>query len=176
MKKVLIVGLGNPGKKYEANRHNVGFMMLDKFVEAEGASFSSDKKYSLAQETLGECRAYFLKPLEYMNLSGSAVSLIARKNGIEPGEILVLHDEIDFPFAVVKLKFSGGHAGHNGLRDIIEKLGSRDFHRLRIGVGRPEDKNDVADYVLSNFKPEEKSQLDTVYKQVAELIRQWVKA
>ena len=103
-----------------------------------------------------------IKPFEFMNLSGNGVSTFLRKNGITPSRLLVVHDEIDFEFAKCKMKIGGGHAGHNGLRDIIAKIGTADFHRLRVGVAKPLDGRDVADYVLSKFTSEEKTKLNEV--------------
>lgn len=174
-KKVIIVGLGNPGKKYEQNRHNIGFMILDQLCNSLSGKFNTNSNYSFTRVSHNDCTLYLLKPMEYMNLSGNAVLDILRKNTIKPDKILVIHDEIDFEFARIKLKFGGGHAGHNGLRDIIDKIGTKDFHRLRIGVGRPDDKDLVADYVLSNFFLEQKQKLPEIYKQSESLIFLWLK-
>jgi PTH1 family peptidyl-tRNA hydrolase len=175
--RFLIIGLGNPGKKYSKNRHNAGFLALDGVASALGAgSFTKDKKgeWALAQGP-EKSEIYFYKPLEFMNLSGNGVSLFLRKNGINPSELLVIHDEIDFEFAKCKMKIGGGHAGHNGLRDIIAKIGTADFHRLRVGVAKPSDGRVVADYVLSKFTSEEKSKLDEVYDLCLQKIQDWIK-
>lgn len=174
-KKVIIAGLGNPGKQYEMTRHNAGFIFLDMFCDSISCSFSNDSKCPVAKTSLEGKNIIFIKPYEYMNLSGNAVSNYSRKNGIPPENILVLHDEIDFPFGRVKIKFSGGHVGHNGLKEIVQKIGSNDFHRIRIGVGKPIQKELVADYVLSRFNKEEFDKLGDVYKQVESLIYNWLR-
>lgn len=159
----LIVGLGNPGAKYEKTRHNIGFHFLDRRVEREQLGTRKfDAKYKAEMLTCtrdGE-QLILCKPQTYMNLSGESVASIARFYKILPQHILVLHDEIDFVVARVALKLWGSAAGHNGLKSIIEKLWSRDFWRLRIGVDRPVVSAQVADRVLSSFKPDEKEKLD----------------
>lgn len=147
----LIVGLGNPGRQYEKTRHNAGFLFLDSLLASCDGSWQHEGKF---QGTLAECllthhQALLLKPDTFMNLSGQAVGKVARYYKILPEEILVIHDELDFEAGLVKLKKGGGHAGHNGLRDIIAHLGSNEFYRLRIGIGRPAAGKAVADYVLS---------------------------
>lgn len=173
--KLLIAGLGNPGDKYNGTRHSIGFAVIDKLAEKEGVSFNSDKKCPSTEIILFNKKVLLIKPFEFMNLSGNGVSLFMRKNGINPSELLVIHDEIDFEFAKCKMKIGGGHAGHNGLRDIIAKIGSADFHRLRVGVGKPKDGRIVADYVLSRFTSEEKDTLESVYKLCIEKIQDWIK-
>lgn len=147
----LIVGLGNPGRQYEKTRHNAGFLFLDTLLSDHGGTWQLEGKF---QATLAECniaynKVLLLKPETFMNRSGQAVGKVARYYKIQTDEILVVHDELDFDVGVVKLKKGGGHAGHNGLRDIIAHLGSNDFYRLRIGIGRPAAGKVVADYVLS---------------------------
>ncbi len=149
----LIVGLGNPGQQYEKNRHNVGFLFLDRLVSQSAcASWNKEIKFqSLAADVhIGKQKVILLKPETFMNRSGQAVGAAIRYYKIKPEEILVIHDELDFEAGLVRLKMSGGHAGHNGLRDIIAHLDSKDFYRLRIGIGRPNTGKSVADYVLSN--------------------------
>jgi PTH1 family peptidyl-tRNA hydrolase len=147
----LVVGLGNPGREHEATRHNAGFWYADALASRLGASFSGEAKFhGRVARAVGDLR--LLKPGTYMNLSGRAVAALAQFFAIAPGEILVVHDELDLPPGEVKMKFGGGHAGHNGLRDIVARLGSADFWRLRLGIGHPRDsaipQQDVADYVL----------------------------
>jgi peptidyl-tRNA hydrolase, PTH1 family len=173
--KKLIVGLGNPGKRYEQTRHNIGFMIVDELCRTLGGSFSADTKCALAKVQQEDKNLFFLKPLEFMNLSGNCVVSLSKKNGISPEHILVIHDEIDFPFGKVKLKVSGGHAGHNGLRDIIEKLGTNSFYRVRMGVGKPEDKSEVADYVLSRFSKDEAERFNEIYQLAESIIKSWLK-
>jgi PTH1 family peptidyl-tRNA hydrolase len=147
----LVVGLGNPGREHEATRHNAGFWYADALAARLGASFTGEAKFhGRVARAVGDLR--LLKPGTYMNLSGRAVAALAQFFAIAPGEILVVHDELDLPPGEVKMKFGGGHAGHNGLRDIVAKLGTADFWRLRLGIGHPRDsaipQQDVADYVL----------------------------
>ncbi len=172
--KLLIVGLGNPGIKYEATRHSVGFMSVDYFLNSKGVTFSSDKKCPLAKFFIEEKQIYVLKPFEFMNLSGNCVSKVLKSNGIQPENMLVIHDEIDFPFEKIKIKFAGGHAGHNGLKDIVNRIGTPNFHRLRIGVGRPPQGDDVAEYVLSKFTSEENKKLPEIQIKIQDIISRWI--
>ncbi len=160
----LIVGLGNPGQQYEKTRHNVGFLFLDRLVSDFGASWSSESKF---QGIFSVCELFgfkvmLLKPSVFMNRSGLSVGKVARYYKLTPEEILVVHDELDFSPGVVKLKKGGGHAGHNGLRDIISHLESNDFFRLRVGIGRPVAGKSVADYVLSASSGKDAELIDSV--------------
>ncbi len=189
----LIVGLGNPWEKYMKTRHNIGFVALDYFlgVRSEEHSEESKRIFSYNNKIWGEVakspltpfskggessneKVYFLKPMEFMNRSGGAVQRLAHFYKIAPKDILVLHDEIDLPVGVVKYKFGWGLAGHNGLKDIANKLWTQDFARIRIGVDRPADKNHVADYVLSSFKPVEREKIMDQFSVVEKLIREFV--
>jgi PTH1 family peptidyl-tRNA hydrolase len=147
----LVVGLGNPGEQYKKTRHNVGFLFLEQLANEANASWKFDGKFqaSIAECSLATHKVVLLKPETFMNNSGQAVGQLARYYKLQPEHILVVHDELDFAAGVVKLKQGGGHAGHNGLRDIIAHLGSSDFTRLRIGINRPNKGKSVADYVLS---------------------------
>lgn len=161
----LVVGLGNPGKKYAHNRHNVGFGVVDRLASAHGFPEPKEKWKSLW--TKGEIHGHpvaILKPQTYMNLSGEAVQPAAAFLKVAPSEIIVVHDEIDLPWKTMRLKMGGGAAGNNGVRSIIECLGTPDFIRLRVGVGRPPPgwKGDVADWVLSNFDAMEKAELPDI--------------
>lgn len=148
----LIVGLGNPGMQYENTRHNAGAGVVTALAKLYNANLREDKKH-FGLTTSIVVKGHEVKlliPTTYMNLSGKSVATIANFYKILPSEILVIHDELDLPPGVAKFKFSGGHGGHNGLRDIISKLGNcRDFYRLRVGIGHPGDKNLVASYVLN---------------------------
>ncbi len=148
----LIVGLGNPGLQYERTRHNVGFLFLDRLVFGSGHGWVRESRFDgLLSEIESEgARVMLLKPGTFMNRSGQAVGKVARYYKLVPEEILVVHDELDFDVGVVRLKKDGGHAGHNGLKDIIAHLGSKEFYRLRIGIGRPVSGRVVADFVLSD--------------------------
>ncbi|MEJ2591370.1 MAG: aminoacyl-tRNA hydrolase [Candidatus Thiodiazotropha sp.] len=146
----LIVGLGNPGADYEATRHNAGFWFVDRLAERHNETFRTESRHhgQVCKLLLHgqECR--LLKPMTFMNRSGLSVASLANYFRLAPEEILVAHDELDLPPGEIRLKTSGGHAGHNGLRDIMSALGSRDFHRLRIGIDHPAQRGAVVDYVL----------------------------
>ena len=158
----LVAGLGNPGPGYSGNRHNVGQMVLDELASRMGGSFKSHKSRAQVAEGrigIGGPRVILAKPLTYMNLSGGPVSALARFYGIEPENVVAVHDEIDIPFNSVKLKRGGGEGGHNGLRDISKALGTKDYLRVRVGVGRPPGRMDTADWVLKNFGTAESKEL-----------------
>ena len=166
---VLVVGLGNPGKKYERNRHNVGFMAVEHLARTHGMPDFKEKfsgVWTKGEISVGSTRyaVALLKPGTFMNLSGDCVQPAAAFLKVEPQGIIVVHDELDLPWRDVRLKMGGGHAGHNGLRSLIGRLGTPDFVRVRVGVGRPpaEWKGDVADYVLQNFDPMEVVELPEV--------------
>jgi PTH1 family peptidyl-tRNA hydrolase len=147
----LIVGLGNPGRQYEKTRHNAGFLFLDRLVSELNSAWVNESRFDgqLAEIGVVGNKVLLLKPGTFMNRSGQAVGKVARYYKLAPDEILVIHDELDFEPGIAKLKKDGGHAGHNGLRDIIAHLGTKEFYRLRIGIGRPPVGRVVADYVLS---------------------------
>lgn len=147
----LIVGLGNPGPQYERTRHNAGFLFVDYLANQAGARWASSSQFQgeIAQTEWAGQKLVLLKPMTFMNRSGSSVGKFLRYYKFKPEELLVVHDELDLAEAVVKMKRDGGHAGHNGLRDIIAHIDTRDFYRLRIGIGRPGSGANVADYVLS---------------------------
>ena len=146
----LIVGLGNPGPPYEATRHNVGFWFVDVVAARHDGQFRAEAKFhgSLCRLLFGGRDIRLLKPATFMNRSGQSVGALARYQGIPPQAILVAHDELDLPVGTARLKLGGGHAGHNGLRDIIQVLGSADFWRLRIGIDHPGNREQVVSYVL----------------------------
>lgn len=159
----LIVGLGNPGPEYEKTRHNIGQMVLDELAKEVGGSF---KKHSKASAVVVEGRLGFggpkvilMKSLGYMNTSGGPVSAVAKFYGIDPDHIIVVHDELDIPFDTIKLKIGGGEGGHNGLRDITKALGTKDYYRVRTGIGRPPGRMDTADFVLKPFSSTEAKDL-----------------
>ncbi len=156
----IIVGLGNPGDKYAKTRHNAGFWLLDNL--STPSNFRYDKKFNafVAEIINRGQKIILLKPQTFMNLSGDAVQKALQFYKIQADEMLVAHDELDFPAGVVKLKQSGGHGGHNGLRDIIQKTGSKDFLRMRIGIDHPGDAKQVANYVLKSPSKIEKQEID----------------
>ncbi len=157
---LLVVGLGNPTREHARDRHNVGWMVADELARRHGGSFRSKFSGQLAEIRLGEARLALLKPETYMNLSGQSVSAAARFFKVAPEAIAVVHDEVDLEPGRLQARLGGGLAGHNGLRSIRQALGTADFLRLRVGVGRPGrgDRRPVADYVLSPFDPEEDSE------------------
>lgn len=157
----LIVALGNPGREHVADRHNAGFHWLQLLCDREGATLKPESKFhaEVAKINLANQSIYCLAPMTYMNHSGRAVAAIARFYKIPVQKILVVYDELDLPPGVARFKFSGGHGGHNGVRDIASALGSKDFWRLRIGIGHPGNARDVSDYVL---KAPSKSDLQNI--------------
>jgi PTH1 family peptidyl-tRNA hydrolase len=156
----LVVGLGNPGKEYERTRHNAGFWLVERFASANGAVLRKDPKFKALVGRHAQTGAWLLLPQSFMNLSGQPVQMLAGFFRIKPEEILVVHDELDFPPGVAKMKQGGGIAGHNGLKDISQRLASHDYWRLRIGVGKPPAGMEGADYVLQKPPPEERAAID----------------
>ncbi|GAU09836.1 aminoacyl-tRNA hydrolase [Desulfoplanes formicivorans] len=157
----LIVGLGNPGQQYDKTRHNFGFMVVDRIVahepECRLLSSKSEKDFLLWEwKPRGLDPWLLLKPLTFMNLSGRAVHKVLAYRKVDPGHLLVIHDELDLPLGRIRFKKGGGLAGHNGLRSIASMLATRDFHRLRMGIDRPQAGRDVTSYVLGRFSPQER--------------------
>ena len=152
----LLVGLGNPGPKYDGTRHNVGFMLLDELVDRLGAKWEGKSFQSVVSklEIFGE-KCLLLKPQTYMNLSGRAVREAATFYKIEPADVLVIQDDLDLATLKVKLRTGGGHGGNNGIRSILEELGRDDFHRIKVGIGRPSNRGEETAWVLSNFDSSE---------------------
>jgi peptidyl-tRNA hydrolase, PTH1 family len=153
---LLVAGLGNPGREYSLTRHNVGWMVVDELARRHEGSFRSKFAGQLAEVRADERRLALLKPETYMNISGRSVGAASRFFKVDPGSLLVVHDDVDLEQGRLQARLGGGLAGHNGLRSIADALGTQDFLRLRIGVGRPArgDRRSVADYVLSPFEPE----------------------
>ena len=169
----LVVGLGNPGPDYAGHRHNVGQMALSQLASDIGATFKSHKANALVAEGWvhpGGPKLILAKPNTFMNLSGGPVANLLKFYGIEPLNLIVLHDELDIDFDVVRLKSNGGHGGHNGLRDIIAAIGTNEFDRVRIGIGRPPGRQDAADFVLSNFNSSEREVLPHVLAHVCDAV------
>jgi len=179
MSVLLVVGLGNPGPTYAGNRHNVGQHVLDAVAAQVAGSFSSHRK-ARAQVLEGRLgfgpggvpgpRVVLAKPLTYMNVSGGPVAALAKFYGTGPGEILVVHDELDLPPSTLRLKRGGGEGGHNGLKSISSALGTKDYLRLRVGIGRPPGRMDPADYVLRDFARAERDELAVTIAEAAEAI------
>ncbi|MBO1902955.1 aminoacyl-tRNA hydrolase [Leucobacter weissii] len=167
----LIVGLGNPGPKYETTRHNVGQLALDVLGDRLGARFAPHKTNARLGEgrlVPGGPKLLLAKSNGYMNTSGGPVSALAKYFGIPAERIVVLHDDLDLPFDTLKVKLGGGHGGHNGLRDIAKALGTPDFLRVRIGIGRPRGQQDPADFVLRPFGSVERSTLGVLLEEAAD--------
>ena len=171
MERHLVVGLGNPEPQYAGHRHNVGFMVLDRLADEHRVALSRSKfKGVYGTGSIGPVPVALLKPMTFMNLSGQSVVPAARFFGVAPARILVIHDELDLPFGRLRLKVGGGHAGHNGLRSICADLGSHDYVRLRVGIGRPQ-KGSVSRYVLSDFAGEEIEWLPDLLERAAAAVR-----
>ncbi|ORI13850.1 aminoacyl-tRNA hydrolase [Rhodococcus sp. 1163] len=166
----LIVGLGNPGPQYEATRHNVGFMVADVLAARIGAKFSSHKKSNseVIQARLSDRPVVVAKPRTFMNLSGQPVAALARFFSVDPSNIVIVHDELDIEFGAIRLKLGGGEGGHNGLRSISQHLGTKDYLRTRVGVGRPPGRMDAAAYVLKPFSAAERKDLGVICEEAAD--------
>ena len=167
----LVVGLGNPGSDYAGNRHNVGQMVLAQLADRTSATFKNHK----GNAAVAEGRSFqagpklvLAKPNTFMNVSGGPVTALLRFYKIEPSRLIVLHDELDIPFDSVRLKFGGGHGGHNGIRDIIAATGTGDFTRVRIGIGRPPGRQPAADFVLRDFTGQERATLPNLLDEAAD--------
>jgi PTH1 family peptidyl-tRNA hydrolase len=164
----LIIGLGNPGPRYELTRHNVGFLIADSLAKKQRITLTQSKYRSLYGEgEIEGCKVMIAKPMTYMNNSGQAAKLILSAFNIHPKKVLVIHDDIDLPLGKIKIKTKGGDAGQLGVRSIAEKFGNDEFYRIRVGVGRPDNPADIVDYVLTPF-PDSDAQLlnDVVEKAV----------
>lgn len=169
----LVAGLGNPGPGYAGNRHNVGQMALDELADQLGAKFTRHRTTTmLAERRLrpGGPKLVLVKPMTYMNTSGGPVSSAANYFGIPPERTIVVHDDLDLPFETIRLKADGGHGGQNGVRDIIKALGTPQFLRVRIGIGRPPGRQEPADYVLKDFPAAERSRLSVVLGDAADAV------
>ncbi|MBT1546128.1 aminoacyl-tRNA hydrolase [Curtobacterium aurantiacum] len=170
---LVVVGLGNPGPGYAGNRHNVGQMVLDELVSRMGATFKKHKTPNQVAEgrlVPGGTRLVLAKPGSFMNTSGGPVSSVLGFYSATPADLVVVHDELDLPFDTVRLKGSGGHGGHNGLRDIIKATGTNEFMRVRVGIGRPPGRQDPADYVLRDFSAAEKKTLPILLADAADAV------
>jgi PTH1 family peptidyl-tRNA hydrolase len=156
----ILVGLGNPGRDYERTRHNAGFWLVERFALREGVVLRKDVKYQAYVGRHAPSGAWIVLPQTYMNLSGRSVMFLAGFFKVQPGEILVAHDELDLAPGTARLKQGGGVAGHNGLKDIAARIGATDFWRLRLGIGHPGDRSLVSDYVLGKPSPEDRTAID----------------
>ncbi|MEV4704186.1 aminoacyl-tRNA hydrolase [Actinoplanes sp. NPDC049316] len=170
----LVVGLGNPGREYAANRHNVGFMVAELLASRIGAKFGRHKR---AVAEVGEGRLGFggpklilVKPLTYMNLSGAPVSALAQFFKVPVENVVAVHDELDVPYGQVRVKRGGGEGGHNGLRSMSKSLGTKEYARVRFGIGRPPGRQDPADFVLSDFSAGERKELEFLVDRAADVV------
>ncbi|WP_029144598.1 aminoacyl-tRNA hydrolase [Microbacterium luticocti] len=171
----LVVGLGNPGPQYELTRHNVGQMVVDELARRRGEGFRTHKANARVAETWlrpGGPKIVLAKPHTFMNVSGGPVAGLARFYGIDPAHIIVVHDELDIPFDAIRLKTGGGHGGHNGVRDVAKALGTPDFTRVRVGIGRPPGRQDPADWVLAPFSGTDRAGLPVLVADAADAVEQ----
>lgn len=168
----LVVGLGNPGRDYAGNRHNVGFMVADLLAERMRARFGRHRRAvaEVAEGRLGVGgpRLVLMKPMTFMNLSGGPVAALTRFYKVPIGQIVAVHDELDIPYGQLRLKCGGGEGGHNGLRSMSKSLGTKDYLRVRFGIGRPPGRQDPADFVLKPFSSVERKELDVLLEQAAD--------
>lgn len=168
----LVVGLGNPGSDYERTRHNIGFMVADVLAQRVGGRFTVHKKSGadLVEARLDGRKVLLAKPRTYMNLSGRPVAALARFFSVPPTEVIAVHDELDLPFGSIRLKRGGGEGGHNGLRSLSSSLTTKEYLRVRIGIGRPPGRQDPADYVLKPFATVERKELPVIIEQAADAV------
>jgi PTH1 family peptidyl-tRNA hydrolase len=172
----LVVGLGNPGPPYAHNRHNIGFGVVEELAGRVGGKFKAHKTNAeLLEGRLAGQRVALAKPRTYMNLSGGPVAGLVRFFKLTPASVVVVHDELDIPFDTVRLKLGGGDNGHNGLRSITKSLGSKDYYRVRVGIGRPPGRMDPADFVLKDFSGTERKDLPLLVDRAADAVEALLK-
>lgn len=170
-----IIGLGNPGKKYEKTRHNIGFMVVDELARRHNFSLSKKKFNGIyAMENIQNEKVIVMAPQTYMNLSGEAVRPLMEYYNLDIEDILVIYDDLDLPTGKIRLRQKGGHGGHNGIRSIIANVGNKEFKRIRIGIGRPVSRVPVVDYVLGTFSAEEKEEALTGIEKAADACEAWL--
>ncbi|WP_405141855.1 aminoacyl-tRNA hydrolase [Sphaerisporangium sp. NBC_01403] len=170
MDRWLIVGLGNPGPEYAGNRHNAGFMVLDDLAARVGGRFKAHKAHAeVVEGRLAGAPAVLAKPRSYMNLSGGPVKALADFYKVAPANVIVIHDELDIPYGALRAKLGGGDNGHNGLRSISKSLATKDYLRVRFGVGRPPGRMDAADFVLRDFATAERKELPLLVDRAADV-------
>ncbi|MCT9001309.1 aminoacyl-tRNA hydrolase [Microbacterium memoriense] len=169
----LVVGLGNPGPRYESTRHNVGQMVIDELAARRSETLRAHKAQAHVAETWlrpGGAKLVLAKPNSFMNVSGGPVSALAQFYSVPAERVIVVHDELDIPFDAIKLKVGGGHGGHNGVRDVAKALGTPEFARVRVGVGRPPGRQDPADWVLDPFGTAERKELPLLLAEAADAV------
>jgi PTH1 family peptidyl-tRNA hydrolase len=168
---LLVVGLGNPGEEYDKTRHNVGAEVVELLARRHGGKLRKQKERSLTDEVnVAGKRMALAIPLTYMNLSGEAVAPLVRRYGVEPGQLVVVHDEMDFELGRLQVKNGGGLAGHNGLKSIVAHLHTQDFVRIRIGIGKPPGSRQGADHVLRRFSKAERKEVDVTLEEAADAV------
>ncbi len=172
----VIVGLGNPGEQYAKNRHNVGFQCVKFLADRHGLQFNEKKHQArLASGTIAGQRVVLAKPFTFMNSSGTSVAALVRWHKADPKhELLVIYDDLDLPFATLRLRASGSAGGQNGMKSIIAQLGTQEFPRLRVGIGRPADRRDPIDYVLGNWDRDQSADLPALYGRAADAVELWL--
>lgn len=171
----LIVGLGNPGREFKGNRHNIGFMLVDRLAERLGASFGRmESKALVTKADYQGKRLVLVKPQTYMNLSGQPVSSLVRFYKVPLGNLLLVYDDVDLPLGTLRIRPEGGSAGHKGMKSTIERLGSQEFPRLRIGIDRPPGRKAAADYVLQNFSKDQAGRLPQVLDRAVDAVLSFV--
>ncbi|MEJ1155941.1 MULTISPECIES: aminoacyl-tRNA hydrolase [Microbacterium] len=173
----LIVGLGNPGPRYETTRHNVGQLVVDELAARRSETFRAHKTNSRTVETWlrpGGDKLILAKPNSFMNVSGGPVAALANFYSVDPGHVVVVHDELDIPFDTIKLKIGGGHGGHNGVRDVAKALATPEFPRVRVGIGRPPGRQETSDWVLDPFGAVERKTLPILVSDAADAVEQLI--
>ncbi|SFM40652.1 aminoacyl-tRNA hydrolase [Salibacterium qingdaonense] len=170
----VIAGLGNPGRKYEKTRHNVGFLAADRLAENLNVSWKKEKKSRTAETVMDGEKVFIVKPLTYMNLSGEALQPLMDFYQIPAENLLVIYDDLDLSPGALRLRLNGGHGGHNGLKSIFQELGTKEFKRIRLGIGRPDSGNDVISHVLGTFAPEEKKEMQESIPLAAKAAESWL--
>ncbi len=172
----LLVGLGNPGRDYAGTRHNIGFFCIDELARRHSVQLTTVRMQAMTNTVqIGAERALLAKPQTYMNLSGDAVGALVSFYKISPADIIVVADDLDLPFGKLRLRWKGGAGGHNGLRSIIERLGTQEFARIRVGIGRPPGQKGARDYVLEHFTADEQQELPILCGEVADALEMAVK-
>ncbi|GAA2861913.1 aminoacyl-tRNA hydrolase [Streptosporangium fragile] len=176
MDRWLVVGLGNPGPEYAGNRHNAGFMVLDELAARVGGRFKAHRsRAEVLEGRLAGVPAVLAKPLSYMNLSGGPVKALSDFYKVDPARVLVVHDELDIPYGALRAKLGGGDNGHNGLKSITKSLATRDYLRVRFGIGRPPGRMDAAAYVLRDFATAERKDLAFLVDRAADVVESLIK-
>lgn len=174
---MLVVGLGNPGREYRYSRHNAGFMVIDQLCESMGVRLSRMQSKALVGVGHSDGRKIVLaKPQTFMNLSGQSVAALLRFYKVPREQLLVIHDDLDLPFGTLRLRPGGGPGGQRGLASVIQQMGTQDFPRLRVGIGRPPGRMDSANYVLQSFSKDEQEFLEVVLREAAEAVQVWVRS